>query len=284
MALGSLLDAGADSLRCSPSSNASRSGVEPVPRRRVARRHRLHPGRRLGSRRRDRYEPTPTSSAWWQKPGFPTAWPSGPWRFSPPWPPWRAASTAGHPIRCTSTRLAATTPSSTSWDSGRARGTGGRRDRGLPRRHRLRDGAQCPRAPPQSVPRRGPPPRGRSYLWTRHDGRTDHTDWRGTPGTLARSFRADASDWRWRAAGSCGEPRTRRSPELHPGCRGLVVCRDRHRRRSTRQRARGNLDDVTGEQLAQRGGSSPRRRGPRRVGHSGGDEEGSTGPRSARAR
>ncbi len=83
-------------------------------RARAARRHGGAPTSRCGPTTTASSAPTPTSPGSSRRPACPTACATGPWPPSPRWPRSRGACTAARRPRCTSTRSAASTPSSTS--------------------------------------------------------------------------------------------------------------------------------------------------------------------------
>ena len=115
MALGALVDAGADLDEVRDLCERLPVGgwaleAEPVLRGGIG----AHQGPRAAPRRRPSCARPATSPRWSRRPACPTGCASARWPRSPRWPRPRAACTAARPSRCTSTRSAASTPSSTS--------------------------------------------------------------------------------------------------------------------------------------------------------------------------
>ena len=107
MALGSLVDAGADLALVERAGEPCRGGLVPRGRARAAGRAGLHP--RAGATRDTQVisHPRPHRGPASPRPACPTGSDSGRWPPLPAWPRWRGACTGGRPPRSTSTRSAA---------------------------------------------------------------------------------------------------------------------------------------------------------------------------------
>ena len=291
MALGALLDAGAD-------VDEVRDVVARLPVSRLgtpgrggaARRPRAPPAP-SSTRRRTRTTTarSPTSARCWPAPTCPTGSAPAPWPSSPHSPRRRADSTACRPTRSTSTRSAPSTPSSTS--SGRAPPSScwtSTRSAPVPSRSAsARCGpptACCPTRRPRSSP--SSPAAGIPVTGVDHTGRAGHTDRCRAAGRAGRRLRAAATDdagphrLRRRRAGR-GGPGQRRPGRDRDGDAGAaevalsapgqpMVAAGGQRRRRLGRGARPHR------------GRAARRRRPRRLDHPDRHEEGPARPHGAR--
>ena len=159
-------------------------------------------------------------------------------------------------------------------DGGRARGPGGRQRRGAPPWRPGPDGAQRPRPAAQPGSGHGAPARGRADLRPRRRRRADDANRRRARRHAVHFVRPAARHDDHGVGLRRGGGRARRPPELHPGggrpAGAQRTSWDRARRRGARDQPRRRHRGAAG--LRRRG--RPRRRGIRCLGQPGHHEEG----------